>query len=306
MSEASFFESGGRGTPTTTESQSGTPTTSASTQGTPTGTEKAPGTSTTTITAAGTPSSMVVGGVRYTIDFNESSRVLTLEGSDGSSSTALIPGGAGVIYMFSISGGQLVIQGSDGSVVRLTLPGGNNITDINRTTGGDDLDSLTIDGVPYQIPSGGSVPSTNVLLTIKEFLILVVQEAYDNRQVVSNPDGSTTFTITSRGTTITGITNEAGSEITVTFSGGIIDQLAPGSELVHRFIFTDATQENFINDRWDLIVTAVLELMFDRGRLTEVRDPRNEYNFDRGRITLADNNSGGYVFDRGRLTGPGV
>ena len=306
MGSASFQQDGERGTPTTTEQQSGTPTAIDTAPGTSTTREQQAGTPTQTRMAAGTPTSMTVGGITYTLDFNESSRILTLEGDDGSSSTALIPGGAGVTYVFSIVGGQLVIQGSDGSIVRLTLPGGNNITNINRTTGGDDLDSLTIDGVPYQIPSGGTVPSTNVLLEIKEFLILVVQEAYDNRQVVSNPDGSTTFIITSRGTTITGITNEAGSEITVTFSGGLIDQLSPGSQLVHRFIFTDATQENFINDRWDLIITAVLELMFDRGRLTEVTDPNNEYNFDRGRITLADNNSGGYTFDRGRLTGPGV
>ena len=196
------------------------------------------------------------------------------------------------------------MDGMDGAPGTPGTPGmDGTVVTANPTTDPTDpaLTSVTIGDTDYRIEgSGGGTDTRTILERIRSGL----SSNDTNRTIVFanglpsvinyTIDGPENYTATAN------ITFTDGLPTRVLYTGSLISGISGLPELFHNITFTDGLPSS---DEWVFTVMMDLLLNFDRGRLTEVEDPNDEYTFDRGRIILT---SPLYAFDRGRLTGPGV
>ena len=251
------------------------------------------------------------GNTTYTLDaFDTANRMLTLRGSDGSTSVVTIPGGGqadgNTTYTISIVGRVVTLTVSDGSSMDITIP----LTPIPPTTVSNTFDTTsrelttTVDGVdadPVVIPGGGSADDTRT--NLERFRDKIIAADTERRLVFANGLPSTiTFDIDGTVGNVVGTFEFVnGLPRTITYTGAFVESLlGAGREFVKTFVFDNGLPQTIT---WTEVLVAMLELVIDRGRITETSDPLDEFSQDRGEIT---NTSSLFTEDRGRRTFTGA
>ena len=161
-----------------------------------------------------------------------------------------VPTNAPALTSISIAGSDYRIVGGGGAGTTVV---GNPTTPVDS----GDLTRVTIGSDTYNIPTGSSGPDTRPII---EQIRSALFEGDTNRVLVTDASGDVTgFDYTVRGDTVTARLSEDNFDTLFTYSGGIVSQLAPRMDLVHRFIFSNA--ETFVNDTWELVAAAAQLLL---------------------------------------------
>ena len=329
--QGSFFDEGATGTPTSTATQPGTTTTSQTQGGTPTSRQTAAGAPTQTSQAAGTPSASSdiyvesgafqnIGGVinlvlnrtdngtvtipsgiatpvTYRISINNATRVLTLIGSDGSTSTATIPLGTldtDTTYTIAFNNGtdDLTLTSSDGTTQTVNIARAVEDTTYNISSDGLDLTLTSSEGDTETVTL--ALPDTAVSTSIGDNNVLVTE--------VDGVSDTVTLPFSRTDTTYTFSASQDGTELRITDNDSNVQTVSFPNPTGLSEVTTDATLTGAGTTASPLVITnpftADDETKLDRlnvrdvsvsdGTLTITRDDGTNINFSEDSLTAAE------------------